>query len=131
MHAGSWKPSRRCWKASVTAYLFVAVSVGLSVISQVLQKQVAMVAVADSGPALVRYMRQLRFWIALSLMGFAMIFWLLVLHGMEVSKAYTLLSINYAVMVPISRYMFAEQVPWTRWVGAIIIAVGVGCISWS
>lgn len=113
------------------AYLFVAITVLLSVTSQVLQKQVAIAAVAGRGPALVRYMRQLRFWIALALLGFAMIFWLAVLHGMQVSKAYTLLSINYALMVPVSRLMFDEHIPWTRWVGAMVITLGVGCISWS
>lgn len=115
----------------MSAYLLIAITVVLSVASQVLQKQVAVAATAGTGPTLVRYMRQLRFWVALALLGFAMIFWLVVLQKMQVSKAYTLLSINYALMVPVSRLMFAEHIPWTRWLGAMIITIGVGCISWS
>ena len=115
----------------MTAYLFVAMSVLFSVASQVLQKQVAMIAVASSGHTLVRYMRQLRFWIALGLLGFAMLCWLVVLHTMQVSKAYTLLSINYALMVPVSRWLFDERIPLTRWIGALVITFGVVLISWS
>ena len=44
------------------AYLFVAITVVLTVASQVLQKQVAMLAVGAAGPVLLRYMRQPRFW---------------------------------------------------------------------
>ena len=113
------------------AYLFVAITVVLTVASQVLQKQVAMFAVGAAGPVLLRYMRQPRFWMALSLLGVAMLSWLVVLHSLQVSKAYTLLSVNYALMVPVSRFLFAERIPPTRWAGALVISLGVVCISWS
>lgn len=115
----------------MTVYLFVAITVLLTVASQVLQKQVAMFAVGASGPVLLRYVSQPRFWMALSLLGVAMLSWLVVLHNLPVSKAYTLLSVNYALMVPISRLVFAEPIPWTRWIGALVITFGVVCISWS
>lgn len=115
----------------MTAYLFVAVTVLLTVVSQILQKQVAVTAAADEGPALPAYLRMPRFWVALFLLGLAMLSWLVVLRSLQVSKAYTLLSINYALMVPVSRMVFAEHIPWTRWTGAAVIMAGVVCISWS
>lgn len=117
--------------SSVTPYVFVAITVLLTVMSQVLQKQVAMAVVEAPGNVLLAYAREPRLWIALGLLGVAMLAWLVVLHQLQVSKAYTLLSINYALMVPVSKVLFAEDIPWTRWVGALVITAGVVCISWS
>ncbi|HKI73315.1 MAG TPA: 4-amino-4-deoxy-L-arabinose-phospho-UDP flippase [Pseudomonadales bacterium] len=115
----------------MTPYLFVAITVSLTVVSQVLQKQVAMAVGTSPENVIVAYAKQLRLWVALALLGLAMIAWLAVLAKLQVSKAYTLLSINYALMVPVSKLVFAEDIPWTRWLGAFVITAGVVCISWS
>lgn len=115
-------------------YLFLLVTVLLTVVSQVLQKQVAIgieSMTGGGGSVMLFYVRQSRLWVALALLGLAMISWLVVLHTLEVSKAYTLLSISYALMVPVSRMVFSEDIPWTRWLGALVITAGVVCISWS
>ena len=124
------QPSRQSWGRGVTAYLFLGLTVILTTASQVLQKQVAITVPHGRAPVFLLYIREPLFWLALVLLGFAMLSWLVVLDLLEVSKAYTLLSVNYALMVPVSRIVFAEQVPWTRWLGAFVIVLGVGVISW-
>ena len=115
----------------MTPYLFVAVTVLLTVVSQVLQKQVATAVGPSPQNVMLAYARQVRLWVALALLGLAMIAWLAVLARLQVSKAYTLLSINYALMVPVSKLIFDEEIPWTRWLGALVITLGVVCISWT
>lgn len=115
----------------MTAYLFLGLTVLLTTASQVLQKQVAITVPHGRAPAYLLYIREPLFWLALVLLGLAMLSWLVVLDLLEVSKAYTLLSVNYALMVPVSKIVFSEHVPWTRWLGALVIMLGVGFISWQ
>ena len=116
----------------MSSILLLATTIVLTVTSQVLQKQVALAAQEhpDSN-AIIYYSRQTRFWLALLLLGAGLLCWLLVLHKMEVSKAYTLLSLNYVLMLAASRFFFDETIPPTRWFGAAAIVIGVACISWS
>lgn len=115
----------------MTAYLFLALTVIFTVSSQVLQKRVALIVPHGRAPVFLLYIREPLFWGALVLLGLAMLAWLVVLDLLEVSKAYTLLSINYALMVPVSKLIFAEEIPWTRWLGALVITAGVVFISWT
>jgi len=116
----------------VFAYGFVALSILLTLGSQVLQKQVA-----DNSPRehlaltdrLVFYFRQGRFWLAMLLLFAAMLTWLVVLDLMDVGKAYPLLSLNYVLMLLVSRFLFAESVPISRWLGVLLIAAGILLIS--
>lgn len=112
--------------------VFLSLAIVLTVASQVLQKQVAMVPQNQRGDsAILFFSKQPRFWLALSLLGLALLCWLLVLHTMEVSKAYTLLSLNYVLMLVASRVFFHEDIPLTRWLGVLVIVGGIVCISWS
>jgi len=116
------------------AYTCLIVTIGLTVTSQVMQKRVALnVAMQiDRDPTRrVSYLTQPLFWSALALLGLAVVSWLAVLDSLDVGKAYTLLSMNYAILVPVSRWVFEERIPLTRWIGAAVITAGAACISWS
>ena len=55
--------------------------------------------------------------------------WLIVLTRNELSYAYPLLSMGYIAVVVLSRVFFHESVTATRFLGTLVIAVGVWLIS--
>ena len=112
----------------MTAYVALAISIVLTVVSQTLQKKVADDCAADGGPALRFYLRRPAFWLALATLGGAMLSWLVVLSFLEVGLAYSLLSINYVLMLLVSRWVFAERVPPRRWLGVATLLVGIWLI---
>lgn len=60
------------------------------------------------------------------LLGFAaMSLYAYILNNYEFSLAYPLTSISYIFSLIVAVIIFQEVVPWTRWVGVIIIMVGV------
>ncbi|WP_428634235.1 EamA family transporter [Sedimenticola sp.] len=116
------------------AWFFLLATIVLTVSSQVLQKQVALAAWPVSRGnrgRLIFYRSQPRFWLALLCLAAAMMCWLVVLDVMEVSRAYTWLSVNYVLMLPISRLLFGENIPPTRWLGVLIIVAGLSLLAWS
>lgn len=117
----------------MSPYLFLLLTVLLTVASQTLQKRLALAYehTHRERSAVLHYLGQPLFWIALALLGAALACWLVVLDLMEVGKAYTLLSVNYVLMLPISHLLFAERIPATRWIGVAIIVAGVICTYWS
>jgi undecaprenyl phosphate-alpha-L-ara4N flippase subunit ArnE len=112
--------------------LALLLTITLTVISQILQKWVADIFVrSGDDSAWLFYSRHSLFWLAMVCLGSAMVSWLLVLHGMEVSRAYSLLSINYVLMLLVSRWVFRESIPVTRWLGVACIIGGVWLILLS
>lgn len=111
----------------MTAYSALLISVLFTVLSQTLQKQVADAQLPGAGAAqtLQRYLRLPKFWLALICLGIAMLSWLAVLADMQVSKAYSLLSVNYVLMLFISRTVFAERIPPSRWLAVAFLSAGL------
>jgi undecaprenyl phosphate-alpha-L-ara4FN deformylase len=116
----------RGWIHDMTAYLALAVSIVLTVVSQALQKKAAddcRRAAADS--TLQFYLHSTAFWLALVTLGGSMLSWLVVLSALEVSRAYSLLSINYVAMLLVSRFIFHEDIPAHRWFGVATLLGGI------
>ena len=116
------------------ASVLLVITIVLTAASQIYQKQVAVAFHAPENTennTLRFYAQSLRFWAALFLLGIAMISWLGVLSMMDVGKAYPLLSANYVVILLISRYVFAEQIPLTRWLGVAVICTALFLIAGS
>jgi multidrug transporter EmrE-like cation transporter len=61
--------------------------------------------------------------------GISAALWLIVLTRSELSYAYPLLSTGYVIVVFLSRVFFHESVTASRWVGTLVICVGVWLIS--
>lgn len=55
----------------------------------------------------------------------AMFIWMYVLKKYEFSVAYPLLSISYVIGLLSAHFIFHEAVPLTRWIGVVIVMVGV------
>lgn len=55
----------------------------------------------------------------------AMLVWMYVLKHYEFSVAYPLLSISYIIGLLSAQFIFHEAVPLTRWIGVVIVIIGV------
>lgn len=55
----------------------------------------------------------------------AMFTWMYVLKRYEFSLAYPLLSISYVIGLLAAFFVFHETIPLTRWIGVVIIMIGV------
>ncbi len=64
-------------------------------------------------------------WICFLCMGLSGIVWFYVIKNYRISLAYPLVSISYIFMLIAAIYVFHETVPFIRWIGVIIIIVGI------
>ncbi len=55
----------------------------------------------------------------------AMLTWMYVLKNYQFSLAYPLLSVSYIIGLVAAYFIFHEPVPLTRWIGVLIIMIGV------
>ena len=55
----------------------------------------------------------------------AMLVWMYVLKHFPFSVAYPLLSISYIIGLLVAYFFFHEAVPLTRWIGVIIVMIGI------
>ena len=55
----------------------------------------------------------------------ATLIWFYILKHHEFSLAYPLISISYIFMMLASIFIFHETIPLTRWVGVVLILVGL------
>ncbi|GBR73661.1 transporter EamA family [Candidatus Termititenax aidoneus] len=59
------------------------------------------------------------------------LFWMIVLSRVELSVAYPMLSLGYAFVLLASFFLFQETVSPVRWLGVLVIMLGVVLISRS
>jgi multidrug transporter EmrE-like cation transporter len=70
-------------------------------------------------------------WIGLLLFGVSAVFWLVVLSHVPLSVAYPVVGLSYILIVGFSRFALHESVPALRWIGVLVVAVGIGVIGLS
>ena len=92
--------------------------------------------VAFSTPAEIinsgwQVMRQPLIWVALPLYGIGFIIWAVVLSRLQLSFAYPLLAIGYLVNPLAAMVFFDEQIPPMRWIGIVVIMVGIVLVGRS
>jgi multidrug transporter EmrE-like cation transporter len=63
--------------------------------------------------------------------GVGAVFWLSVISRVDLSWAYPMLAIGYVLVLLFSSLILKEHVPLVRWVGALVICLGVYLISRS
>lgn len=56
-------------------------------------------------------------------------FWIIVLTRVDLSFAYPLVGANYILILLFSRIFFGEDVNIYRWLGAVLVALGVALVS--
>ena len=59
------------------------------------------------------------------------LFWMIVLSRVELSVAYPMLSLGYVFVLVASFFLFSEAVSPVRWLGVLVILLGVTLISRS
>jgi multidrug transporter EmrE-like cation transporter len=70
-------------------------------------------------------------WIGLILSGASAFTWIIVLTKVDLSLAYPLGAINYALAVVLSRFILAEPVPPLRWLAILVICTGIVMLARS
>lgn len=67
----------------------------------------------------------------LFLYGLSAIVWLIILSRVDLSFAYPMIGISYIFMLIISKFLLSEHVSPLRWIGAVVISIGVVIITRS
>lgn len=102
---------------------YLIVTVLLTSLAQLLQKHAANELCSnESGSSLIN---NISFVFSGVLLGISLIAWLQVLHAVEVSVAYPILSLNYVLVLILANRVFGEVIPRERWIGVACIIVGV------
>ena len=111
-------------------YLALFLSIILTSTAQILQK-----LAADQSRQLdeARQKQLLNPFVLLSLacLGVALLLWLVVLSVLPVSQACPMLSLSYIIVMLLARWIFKENIPWQRWLGAAFIMLGISCLMGS
>ena len=109
------------------ALFYLALTVLLTSVSQLLQKKAAMdVSIPGEHKPLLS---NVSFVVSGILLGISLITWLQVLNTIEVSIAYPMLSLNYIVVLILANVFLGEAVPSHRWIGVICIFTGVTVLA--
>ena len=87
--------------------------------------------VSAAGETIKRAVKQPRLWIGLTLFGISALFWLVVLSRVPLSVAYPFVGISYILIVGFSRVFLNEQVPTLRWIGVVVVALGIAIVGLS
>ena len=61
--------------------------------------------------------------------GASFVFWAYVLKKMEFSQAYPLSSLSFIFGMILAFFLLNESIPFTRWIGVVLIVVGCVLIS--
>ncbi|WP_240206132.1 EamA family transporter [Vibrio sp. CyArs1] len=112
----------------MTVLLFV-LSVVASSLSQYWQKRAAMYF--EENPQLSAVGKLLSFPMILGIVFLATsaLTWLGVLSQWDVSVAYPLLSVNFVIMLLVSKFAFGEVILPKQWLGVMCIMIGVGILG--
>jgi drug/metabolite transporter (DMT)-like permease len=69
--------------------------------------------------------------LGLVLYGIGALAWIAVLSRMDLSIAYPFLALNFVLVTVSSRLILGETVPFMRWMGIVVICVGILLVSRS
>lgn len=113
----------------------IALSIGSSVVAQTVIKigVNAPGAETNGGPlALIgMIVRSPLVLIGLVLYGVGALAWIAVLGRLDLSYAYPFLALNFVLITLASRIVLGESIPWQRWLGILVICVGIILVARS
>lgn len=81
--------------------------------------------------AAARVARQPLVWTGLALYAVSAVFWLVVLSRIPLSVAYPFVGMSYIVVVALAQFLLHENVPALRWVGVVVVAIGIALVGLS
>lgn len=112
-------------------YLLIALALTLTTSGQILQKVAAQHAMTRDPhmPFIIRilYVPQ-TYWAGVCLVA-GTVTWLAVLYHMDVSKATPFLSLGFILVTLISRIRLHERISPKRWLGVILVTIGLWLVA--
>jgi multidrug transporter EmrE-like cation transporter len=118
-----------------TPLILVLIAVCFSVTGELLLKtgmnRVGVLSLSTLGPTLTRMLGCWPLYAGLGAVICAAVFWLAAISRVELSWAYPLLATGYVLVLMFSALVLGETVSPARWVGALLIAIGVILVSRS
>ena len=114
-------------------YFLIALALLFTTSGQLLQKlATARVVHAPGKPGFLLQILAFKetYW-AIACLASGMLIWLLVLYHMEVSKATPFLSLGFILVTLVSRHHLGEHIPLSRWLGVVLITLGLWMVSLS
>ncbi len=129
-------PSRPTgWVVSIA---LLVVSVSFAVAGQLVLKsamdsvgRIGSREVSDAGATITRAAKEPKLWLGLVLFGVSAMFWLVVLSRVPLSVAYPFVGVSYVLIVLFARLFLNEHVPLTRWIGVLVVALGIAIVGIS
>lgn len=117
----------------MSIYLLIALALSLTTSGQILQKVAAQHAIEIEGDEQIHFiLRLLRipqtYW-AVACLVTGTITWLIVLYHMDVSKATPFLSLGFVLVTIVSRLHLRESISISRWLGVVLVTVGLWLVA--
>lgn len=118
---------------AMSVYLLIGLALIFTTSGQLLQKLATnRVVLGHDRPSFLRQILIVKeTYLAIACLVLGMLVWLLVLYHMEVSKATPFLSLGFILVVLVSRYKLNETIPLGRWLGVLLITLGLWMVSLS
>ena len=69
--------------------------------------------------------------IAIPLYVAGFLLWLIVLSKLDLSYAYPFLALTYVLVPLLSRLLLGEHVPTMRWIGIVVVCIGLVLAGWA
>jgi multidrug transporter EmrE-like cation transporter len=115
------------------ALWMVLIAVVFSVAGEIFFKEgfnrVGILTLANLGPTLARVLRTWPFYAGALSFLVSVSFWFAAISRVELSWAYPLLATGYVLMLLFSAIILGEHVSPVRWIGAVVIVIGVILVS--
>ena len=112
-------------------YLLIGSTILLTVAGQLLVKSAALefgeipTVISQIIPFLFRAFRNLKLIAGLSCAVLASITWMGAVSRSEISFAYPFMGLAIVLVLVLAPILFGETVPWTRWLGVLIVCLGL------
>lgn len=121
----------------MSPFIFLFASIFCAVTGQLLLKKTVVkldgvdFASGAAGKHLIKLLTSPLFILALGVYFASMMLYLVALSAIDISMAYPMVAVNYAIILIASKFMFNEKVTPLRWTGVAIIVAGVILVSRS
>lgn len=115
----------------MTVYIFIALTILFTVCGQLLVKSASREFGQLPGnfsevlPFLIKAFSNIKLIAGLGSAVIASIMWMIALSIADISFAYPFMGLNIVLVLALSPIVFNETIPWTRWLGVLIVCLGL------
>lgn len=119
----------------MTAYIFIALTILFTVCGQLLVKSASAefgqvpAKLSEVIPFLIKAFSNIKLLVGLGFAVIASITWMSALSMIDISFAYPFMGLAIVLVLALSPLIFKETVPWTRWLGVLVVCLGLWITS--